>query len=71
MNSIVRCACRATVLVALLSGSTLAQPIDPALLGWEVQYLIDQSQTVLGHDQVITPRANRGLALNADATLLY
>jgi len=26
---------------------------------------------VLGHDQVITPRANRGLALNADATLLY
>ncbi len=46
------------------------------MLGWEVQYLLDQSQTVMEgtpveHDQEFRPRANRGLALSPDGRFLY
>src|SRR5439155_19921921 len=36
-----------------------------------VQYLIDNSQTVMGHSQKIFPRNNRGLAISPDGRFLY
>ena len=38
---------------------------------WSVQYLIDQSQTVLGVNQFDRPRNVRGLAASADGQFLY
>ena len=38
---------------------------------WTVQYLIDQSRSVFGHPQKISPRHNRGLAISADGKFLY
>ena len=40
-------------------------------LNWSVQYMIDQSQTVLGNSQFTAPRDNRGLALSPDGRYLY
>ncbi|MCJ7543153.1 MAG: PEP-CTERM sorting domain-containing protein [Phycisphaerae bacterium] len=40
-------------------------------LSWSVQYLIDQSQSVMGVDQFSQPRNNRGLALSPDNGFLY
>ena len=38
---------------------------------WTVQYLIDNSRTVFGHPQKISPRHNRGLAISPDGKYLY
>ena len=38
---------------------------------WTVQYLIDNSRTVFGHTQKISPRHNRGLAISPDGKFLY
>ncbi len=40
-------------------------------LSWSVQYMIDQSQTVMGGSQALGPRDNRGLALSPDGNFLY
>ena len=45
--------------------------IDLDNLNWSVQYLIDQSQTVLGNSQFTAPRDNRGLAISPDGRYLY
>jgi len=45
--------------------------INPNMLAWWVQYLIDQSQTVNGKNQATSPRDNRGLALSPDGAFLY
>jgi sugar lactone lactonase YvrE len=50
-----------------VSAATLAlEDLEPG-----VQYLIDQSQTVLGTDQFNRPRNNRGLAISPDGQYLY
>jgi sugar lactone lactonase YvrE len=38
---------------------------------WSVQYLIDNSRTVFGRPQKVSPRHNRGLAISADGKYLY
>lgn len=38
---------------------------------WSVQYLIDNSRTVFGRSQKISPRNNRGLAISPDGKYLY
>jgi DNA-binding beta-propeller fold protein YncE len=38
---------------------------------WSVQYLIDNSRTVFGRTQKVSPRENRGLALSPDGRTLY
>ena len=38
---------------------------------WTVQYLIDNSRTVFGNPQKISPRHNRGLAISPDGKYLY
>ena len=38
---------------------------------WTVQYLIDNSQAILGQSQKVWPRRNRGLALSTDGKYLY
>ncbi len=48
-----------------------ASQIDLGSLSWSVQYLIDQSQTVLGNSQITAPRDNRGLAISPDGQYLY
>ncbi len=53
--------------VANVSGAT----INTGTLTWSVQYLIDQSQTVLGNPQTTAPRDNRGLAISPDGQYLY
>ncbi|HEY4759770.1 MAG TPA: hypothetical protein VIH42_04245 [Thermoguttaceae bacterium] len=50
---------------------TARAEIDYGNLSWSVQYMIDQSQTVLGVNQFDTPRNNRGLALSPDNQYLY
>ncbi len=64
---------RATFVVtvwALLAQVALAG-ITLDSLDWSVQYLIDQSQSVMGVDQFNQPRNNRGLALSPDNQFLY
>jgi hypothetical protein len=48
-----------------------ASQIDLGSLNWSVQYLIDQSQTILGSPQAAAPRDNRGLAISPDGQYLY
>jgi len=48
-----------------------AVTIDTSSLGWDVQYLIDNSQTVGGFAQTTGPRDNRGLALDPTGRYLY
>jgi sugar lactone lactonase YvrE len=64
---------RAILVVGLLTVSSdlLAENIDPNGIRWSVQYMIDQSQTVLGQPQTTTPRDNRGLAISPDGRYLY
>ena len=38
---------------------------------WTVQYLIDNSRTVFGNPQKVSPRHNRGLAISPDGKYLY
>src|SRR4051812_26322330 len=38
---------------------------------WSVQYLIDQSQSMLGKPQKVYPRHARGLAISPDGKFLY
>ena len=38
---------------------------------WSVQYLIDNSRTVFGRPQKVSPRHNRGLAISPDGKYLY
>jgi DNA-binding beta-propeller fold protein YncE len=57
--------------LAIGIGSARAETIDYNNLDWSVQYLIDQSQTVLGTNQFNQPRNNRGLALSPDGRYLY
>ena len=59
--------------LALLASLLLSA--QPASAGdaykWTVQYLIDNSRTVFGHPQKISPRHNRGLAISPDGKYLY
>ena len=38
---------------------------------WSVQYLIDNSRTIFGRPQKVSPRHNRGLGISPDAKYLY
>ena len=38
---------------------------------WSVQYLIDNSRTIFGRPQKVSPRHNRGLAISPDFKYLY
>ncbi|HEY2342516.1 MAG TPA: hypothetical protein VGH90_05775, partial [Chthoniobacteraceae bacterium] len=38
---------------------------------WTVQYIIDNSRTVFGRPQKVSPRHNRGLAISPDGKYLY
>ncbi len=38
---------------------------------WSVQYIIDNSRTVFGRPQKVSPRHNRGLAISFDGKYLY
>jgi hypothetical protein len=38
---------------------------------WSVQYLIDNSRTIFGRPQKVSPRHNRGLAISPDYKYLY
>lgn len=60
-----------TMATALGMGSARAETINFGSLSWSVQYLIDQSQIVLGTDQFNQPRNNRGLAISPDGRYLY
>jgi len=64
-----------TLRLALVSVASLLTGLLPANGGdaykWTVQYLIDNSRTVFGHPQKISPRHNRGLAISPDGLYLY
>ena len=69
---------RITIAIVLVLVLALAIPaaaqspgIDLNNLNWSVQYMIDQSQTVLGISQFSAPRDNRGLAISPDGRYLY
>lgn len=72
-----RCHCfavlSAVVSIALLATATTAAAATLSLddLTPGVQYLIDQSQSVLGTNQFNQPRNNRGLAISPDGEYLY
>jgi sugar lactone lactonase YvrE len=58
----------------LLLGSSVFSLGEPNRLGayrWNVQYLVDQSQTVGGESQRVFPRHNRGMAISPDEKFLY
>jgi len=38
---------------------------------WSVQYLVDNSRTIFGRSQKVSPRNNRALAISPDAKYLY
>ena len=38
---------------------------------WSVQYIIDNSRTIFGRPQKVSPRHNRGLAISPDGKYLY
>jgi DNA-binding beta-propeller fold protein YncE len=38
---------------------------------WSVQYLVDNSRTIFGRPQKVSPRHNRGLAISPDGKYLY
>ena len=53
----------------LLAGVSVASAGDA--YKWSVQYLIDNSRTVFGRPQKVSPRHNRGLAISPDGKYLY
>lgn len=58
--------------VALVGAVSLpAQPAAAESFRWSVQYLIDNSRTILDRPQSVAPRHVRGLALSPDGTSLY
>jgi len=61
--------------LALAFAASLATAVVPASAGdaykWTVQYLLDNSRTVFGNPQKISPRHNRGLAISPDGQYLY
>jgi len=59
------------VVLAVGAGRAEASTINLDNLNWSVQYMIDQSQTVLGVNQFSQPRDNRGLAISPDGQYLY
>jgi sugar lactone lactonase YvrE len=59
------------VVLAVGAGRAEASTINLDNLNWSVQYMIDQSQTVLGVNQFSMPRDNRGLAISPDGQYLY
>ena len=38
---------------------------------WSVQYIVDNSRTIFGRPQKVSPRHNRGLAISTDGKYLY
>lgn len=60
----------ALALVASFLGSALPAQAGDAYK-WSVQYLIDNSRTVFGRPQKVSPRHNRGLAISPDGKYLY
>ncbi len=64
-----------TICAVLTMMSAMSDPAPAAVdfdnLSWSVQYMIDQSQTVLGTNQFDRPRNNRGLAISPDGNYLY
>lgn len=59
------------VAVASVLCGTVANAQSTLNPTWSVQYMIDQSQTVLGNSQFANPRDNRGLAISPDGRYLY
>jgi len=59
------------LLITLFIASTFAVEVKAQPASWSVQYMIDQSQTVLGYNQFTSPRDDRGLALSPDGRYLY
>jgi hypothetical protein len=61
--------------ISVLLGSPVFSPVlradDAQAYRWSVEYLIDQSRSVLGLQQRIYPRHNRGLAASPDGRFLY
>jgi DNA-binding beta-propeller fold protein YncE len=58
--------------VCLASVGWLPQPARAGdAYKWSVQYIIDNSRTVFGRPQKVSPRGNRGLALSPDGKFLY
>lgn len=57
------------VLAALLVATLPATAGDA--YKWTVQYLLDNSRTVFGKTQKVSPRHNRGLAISPDSRYLY
>ena len=71
MRSIVAVVSLVSVVLAVGVGRSEASSINLDDLNWSVQYMIDQSQTVLGFSQGTAPRDNRGLAISPDGRYLY
>ena len=61
----------ALVFLVVLAGAVPARSAAPQAYKWSVQYLIDNSQSVLGHSQQVYPRGNRALAISPDGNFLY
>ncbi len=57
----------------LLAWVAIVLPLPAAAdtFRWSVQYLMDNSRTVFGHPQSVTPRHCRGLAISPDGRSLY
>jgi DNA-binding beta-propeller fold protein YncE len=66
---------RLTLLPAFAAFTSLLLAAVPAHAGeaykWTVQYLIDNSRTIFGRSQKVSPRHNRGLAMSPDGKYLY
>jgi hypothetical protein len=61
---------RLLVVTALLLTSVAVASAGDAYK-WSVQYIIDNSRTIFGRPQKVSPRHNRGLAISADGKYLY
>ncbi len=65
----------AAVRTALALGAGLSIGVLPVSAGdaykWTVQYLVDNSRSIFGRSQSISPRHNRGLGISPDGKYLY